>query len=177
MADVSAAAVDPAVTAHVLKFHHMAHGEIERLLQRFGLQLIVVQPGAEIPGSYWGDSEAGLIQNRLYVRDDTPIHSLLHEACHFICMDVQRRDALDRDAAGDFAEENAVCYLQIVLADYLPEVGRQRMCQDMDAWGYTFRLGSAHTWFEGDAADARQWLMAAGLVNGALVPQWRVRGD
>ena len=31
------------------------------------------------PGSYWGDSEAGLRGNALYVRADTPLHSLLHE--------------------------------------------------------------------------------------------------
>ena len=31
---------------------------------------------------------------------------------------------------------------------------------DMDAWGYTFRLGSAHAWFEHDAEDAREFLHA-----------------
>ena len=48
-----------------------------------------------------------------------------------------------RDAGGDDAEENAVCYLQILWADALPGFGRERMFLDMDAWGYTFRLGSA----------------------------------
>jgi hypothetical protein len=119
---------------------------------------------ATIPGSYWGECEAGLIANQLLVRADTPIHSVLHEAAHYICMDEARRRALNRDAGGDDAEECAVCYLQILLADALPGCGRERMWQDMDAWGYSFRLGSARAWFEQDADDARQWLQQRGLL-------------
>jgi hypothetical protein len=40
----------------------------------------------------------------------------------------------------------------------------------MDAWGYTFRLGSARAWFERDAEDARTWLAARGLVDVAGEP-------
>jgi hypothetical protein len=40
---------------------------------------------------------------------------------------------------------------------------------DMDAWGYSFRLGSTHAWFEHDAADARAWLVAR-----ALLPELRI---
>jgi hypothetical protein len=36
---------------------------------------------------------------------------------------------------------------------------------DMDAWGYSFRLGSTQAWFEGDAADARQWLLRRHLID------------
>jgi hypothetical protein len=36
---------------------------------------------------------------------------------------------------------------------------------DMDAWGYTFRLGSARAWFEHDAENARTWLIERGLLN------------
>jgi hypothetical protein len=145
------------------------------LLARVGLQAIEVAINADIPGSYWGECEAGLIDNRLYFRSDTPLHSVLHEACHFICMDAQRRAALNRDAGGDYDEENAVCYLQIVLADHLADFGRERMCTDMDAWGYTFRLGSAKDWFERDAYDAKQWLLNEGLITAQLQPAWRVR--
>ena len=113
-------------------------------------------PDAALPGSYWGESEAGLRGNVLYVRADTPLHSLLHELSHFVCMSPERRAGLDRDAGGDDAEECAVCYLQILLADELPQLGRERMFEDMDAWGYTFRLGSSRAWFERDAADARR---------------------
>jgi hypothetical protein len=48
--------------------------------------------------------------------------------------------------------------LQIVLADGLPGVGSDRLMADMDAWGYSFRLGSTRAWFENDAEDARAWL-------------------
>jgi hypothetical protein len=135
------------------------------LLDRFGMTLHVAGKGETIAGSYWGESEAGLIGSTLYVRLDTPLHSALHEACHFICMDCARRMQLSRDAGGDYDEENAVCYLQILLADELPNFGRARMQRDMDTWGYTFRLGSARAWFEGDADDAHAWLQREGLLD------------
>ena len=138
-----------------------------QLLDRFGIELTLVAHGEEIPGSYWGESEAGLRGSRLYARADTPLHSLLHEASHFICMSPARRVALEREAGGDDAEEAAVCYLQVLLADVLPGVGRARLMQDMDAWGYSFRLGSTRAWFEGDAGDACAWLRAHGIASAA----------
>ena len=90
-------------------------------------------------------------------------------------MDAERRARLHTDAGGEVSEENGVCYLQILLADELPGVGRARMCADMDAWGYTFRLGSARTWFEQDAEDARTWLEQNGLIDSTERPVWRVR--
>ena len=134
----------------------------ERLFREYGIELVRVADGADIPGSYWGEREAGLIGARLYARSDTPLHSVLHEGCHYICMDDARRADLHRDAGGDYDEENAVCYLQILLADRFEGVGRERMCSDMDSWGYTFRLGSALAWFEQDAADALAWLVEKG---------------
>ena len=127
------------------------------------------------PGSYWGESEAGLRANVLYVRADTPLHSLLHELSHFVCMSPERRAGLDRDAGGDDAEECAVCYLQILLADELPQLGRERMFADMDAWGYTFRLGNSRVWFEHDAADARTWLSESGLIEENYRPTFRLK--
>jgi len=135
------------------------------LLERYGVALSLVAPDEVIPGSYWGDSEAGLRGDRLFARLDTPIHSVLHEACHYICMSPERRAGLDKDAGGDDLEESAVCYLQVLLADELPGVGRQRLMEDMDAWGYSFRLGNTRAWFEADAEDARSWLRAHGLID------------
>ena len=149
--------------------------EVRRLLARFGLHLEMVPEAASIPGSYWGDSEAGLVGNYIYARRDTPLHSLLHEASHYVCMDSVRRQALHTDAGGDFDEENAVCYLQIVLAEYVQGLGEERMLSDMDVWGYTFRLGSARAWFEQEALSARQWLQNAGLIDHEMRPMWRVR--
>jgi hypothetical protein len=138
---------------------------LELLLDRYGLQLTLVAPGEVIPGSYWGEREAGLLGSRIYARLDTPLHSVLHEGAHFACMTAERRAGLDTDAGGDDAEENAVCYLQIVFACGLPGVGPERMCRDMDDWGYTFRLGSAAAWFREDARDARDWLRGHGLID------------
>jgi hypothetical protein len=135
------------------------------LLERYGMELSLVAPQEVIPGSYWGDSEAGLRGDRLYARLDTPVHSILHEACHYICMAPERRAGLDRDAGGDDLEESAVCYLQVLLADELPGVGRARLWADMDAWGYSFRLGNSRAWFEGDAEDARRWLVEQNVID------------
>ena len=135
------------------------------LLAPHGLALRYLPPGSPIPGSYWGESEAGLVGNALLVRADTPVHSALHEACHYLCADEARRAALHTDAGGDELEECAVCYLSILLADALPGFGRARMLADMDAWGYSFRLGSAARWFADDADDARRWLVQRGLWN------------
>lgn len=138
---------------------------VTQLLSRYRLEPVAIAPGAAIPGSYWGESEAGLVGNRIYFRRDTPLHSVLHEACHFICMDQARRTQLERDAGGDYDEENAVCYLQILLANELDGTNAAQMCRDMDAWGYTFRLGSAQAWFEQDADDARRWLLAHRIID------------
>jgi hypothetical protein len=138
---------------------------LELTLDRYGLELILVAPEQVIPGSYWGAREAGLIGTKIYARLDTPLHSVLHETAHFVCMTPERRAGLDTDAGGDDAEEGAVCYLQILLAKELPNVGQQRMCRDMDDWGYSFRLGSAAKWFAEDAEDARAWLHRNGLMD------------
>ena len=148
---------------------------LQVLLDRYGLALRLVAPDEIIPGSYWGEREAGLMGSTVFARLDTPVHSVLHEGAHFICMTPERRAGLDTDAGGDHAEENAVCYLQIVLADFIPNVGRQRMCSDMDAWGYTFRLGSASLWFESDADDARDWLIRHGVLDASSRPTYACR--
>jgi len=137
------------------------------LLERYGLELVLVAPDQVIPGSYWGEREAGLIGSRIFARLDTPLHSVLHESAHFVCMTPERRAGLDTDAGGDDAEETAVCYLQILMAESLPNAGRARMCRDMDDWGYSFRLGSAARWFAEDAEDARRWLEQHGLIDAA----------
>ncbi|HEX2585054.1 MAG TPA: hypothetical protein VHL14_07975, partial [Steroidobacteraceae bacterium] len=46
--------------------------QVQDLLSRFDLQLQLVGEDQVIPGSYWGESEAGLIGNNLYARLDTP---------------------------------------------------------------------------------------------------------
>jgi hypothetical protein len=46
----------------------------------------------------------------------------------------------------------------------------------MDAWGYSFRLGSTQAWFEGDAGDARQWLREQGVIDAGDRPTGRARG-
>jgi hypothetical protein len=138
---------------------------LRELLGTRGLRLRLLDAAAEIPGSYWGAPEAGLVGDLLYLRPDTPVHSALHEGCHWLCMDAGRRAGLHTDAGGDDVEEVAVCYLQVLLADRLSGYSRERLFADMDEWGYHFRLGSARRWFEEDAEDARAWLLARSLFS------------
>jgi hypothetical protein len=159
----SASGDDPA--SRVLRLDQIGFDAPAALLGRFGLQLRRVAPGAPIPGSFWGEREAGIIGSSVYARGDTPVHSLLHEAGHLIVLPPERRPDVHTDATDSIEEEDATCYLQIVLADELPGVGRERLMADMDAWGYTFRLGSARAWFEHDAGNARDFLKARGLPH------------
>ena len=154
---------DPA--SAVMRLGQIGFDAPAALLSRFGLQLQGVAAGEPIPGSYWGDEEAGIIGPTVYARDDTPVHSLLHEACHLIVLPPARRLDVHTDATDSIEEEDAACYLQIVLADELPGVGRDRLMADMDAWGYSFRLGSARAWFEQDAGNAREFLKARDLPH------------
>ena len=136
----------------MLTVGNLATGEIVGLLRRFDLRLVIVDDDSPIQGSYWGDPEAGIIGNTIYARGDTPIHSLLHETCHVICMTETRRDRLCRDAGGDYLEESAVCYLQVLLADCLQGVVAQRLVP---------RVG-------GGLALAQEILVVTGTVREAL---------
>ena len=161
--------------SEVLTVADIGHAALAEFLGRFGLELIVQPTDEAITGSFWGDAEAGIVGLSVFVRPDTPVHSFLHESCHLICMDGGRRGRLDRDAGGDDLEESAVCFLQIVLADHIDDVGRERIVADMDAWGYSFRLGSTRAWFENDADDAQQFLLNHNLIDAAGEPTFLLR--
>lgn len=156
----TAAEAEPQVT----RVADIAFEDAAALLARHALQLHHVADGAPIPGSYWGEPEAGIIASDVYVRNDTPVHSMLHEACHLIVLPPERRALVHTDATDSVPEEGATCYLQIVLAGQLPGVGSAQLMADMDAWGYTYRLGSTRAWFEQDAEDAKAWLIERGLL-------------
>ena len=160
----------------VMRYRDSRGGAVESLLARLGLSVRNVPRGENIPGSFWGEEEAGLLREALLLREDTPLHSILHETCHYVCMDSKRRSGLDTDAGGDYDEENGVCYLQILLAEEIPGFGSARMMQDMDTWGYSFRLGSARAWFEQDAEDAKSWLTKYGLLDRSGLPTFNLRG-
>ena len=168
--------MSPDPEPNVTRLRDLDASAVAALLLRFGLTLEILADGTEIPGSYWGECEAGLIGNSLYARRDTPLHSILHEGCHWITCMPERRATVHTNAADTEAEEGATCYLQIVLADDVPGFGRERALTDMDAWGYSFRLGSAKAWFVQDAEDARAWLHAEDLIDTAGRCRYRVRG-
>lgn len=148
---------------------------ISPLAEKFGLQLVEVVPDQPLPGSFWGNPEAGIVGRTVYVSSETPVHSFLHEACHIICMTPALRDSHAGNAGSDDLEEAAVCYLQLALADQVPGVGRSRLMADMDAWGYSFRLGSTERWYSDDADDARAWLQRYSLIDGSGQPTFRLR--
>ncbi len=159
----------------VLTLADVPLASVEALLGRFGLALHMQPDGEAITGSFWGDSEAGLVGETVYARNDTPVHSLLHETCHIVCMSADRRAGLDTDAGGDDLEEAAVCYLQVLLADDIESCSRDRLMADMDEWGYSFRLGDTRSWFDNDAEDARKWLFGNDLITRDDTPRYRLR--
>ena len=126
----------------VLRVRDLPPGAADALLASHGLQLHFVDDAAPIPGSFWGEPEAGVI-----------------------VLPAERRAQVHTDATDSVIEEDATCCLQIILADDLPGVGRHRLMGDMDAWGYTYRLGSTRAWFEQDADDARAFLKERGLPH------------
>lgn len=154
---------------------NIAPGAPAALLRRFGLDFEQIRDGAAIPGSFWGEPEAGIVGHTVYARRDTPVHSLLHETCHVICMTEARRARLEGDAGGSDLEESAACYLQVLLGDCLNGVGRRRLMRDMDTWGYSFRLGSTRRWFEQDAEEARQFLIDHRLMSTSGEPMFSLR--
>ena len=160
----------------VVTLAQLARGEVDALAARYRMRVVELARGEEIPGSYWGETEAGLVGDVLYVRADTPAHSALHELCHYVCMDDERRSRLATDAGGSDDEECGVCYLEVLLADQLRGFGRARCLADMDAWGYSFREGSALAWWAGDARFAREWLLAHALIDAADRPTFTLRG-
>ena len=138
---------------------------LRALLAGHGIELALVADGAPIPGSYWGEPEAGLVGACVHARADTPVHSVLHEACHLIVQPPARRarvhtDATDCDGRGR---------RQLLPADRARRAPAQRRRGPPDGrhgpWGYSFRLGSTRAWFEHDADDARAWLAARGLPH------------
>jgi hypothetical protein len=159
------AGATPAGSDGVLLLREIDRSVVAALLARYGLDLRIVDEGSAIPGSYWGEPEAGLVGHTVFARPDTPVHSLLHEAAHLIVLDPARRQSVHTDATDSIEEEDAVCVLQSLLGEALPGVGAQRVLADMDAWGYTFRLGSARAYVEHDAGSAWEWLLRRGLVS------------
>lgn len=149
--------------------------DLTALLHRYQLRLVQVAANADIPHSFWGAPEAGRLRSTLYARADTPIHSILHEACHYICMPSRQRGQPHIDAKGSTAEENASCYLQIILADYIPNLNRHILMYDMDCWGYSFRLGSAARWFFADSEQTHRWLIDRNILTHDGTPSWKLR--
>ena len=150
---------------HVLRVVDIGFDAPSALLARHGLELVHVGDGAPIPGSYLGRARGRHDRHR-------PCTPASTRRCIRYCTrpatcwsaDPARRTSIHTDASDSLEEEDATCYLQIVLADALPGFGRERVIADMDAWGYSFRLGSARAWFEHDAEDARAFLQGRGLL-------------
>ena len=145
------------------------------VLNQYGLALHQVSESHDIPYSFWGAPEAGRKNNQLFVRFDTPIHSILHEACHFVCMPKNRRYLGHVDTTGGVMEENATCYLQILLSNHLAGFSRTQHMADMDDWGYSFRLGTAAAWFYEDAEDAKNWLAGHKIIDQHGHISWKHR--
>ena len=148
---------------------------LRTVLSFYGIELVEVGKHLSIPYSIWETSEAGRRKNKLYVLGDTPIHSILHETGHFVCMSKKQRCSDTIDAKGSFEEENATCYLQILLSDHVDGFNRKLHLINMDEWGYAFRLGSAAKWCCQDAEDAKSWLQSRQIIDRNECVTWKLR--
>jgi hypothetical protein len=79
------------------------------------------------------ESTAGLVGDVLHATPETPLHSVLHETEHWICLGPDRRVRLHADAGGNAQEESAVCSLQVLLADAVPGLGRERQASSLSS--------------------------------------------
>tara|TARA_B110000438_G_C15626854_1_gene569117 strand:- start:150 stop:641 length:492 start_codon:yes stop_codon:yes gene_type:complete len=149
--------------------------ELNNLINKYHFKLKILADHETIPASFWGDPEAGLIGKTIFVKKITPLHSFFHEFSHLICMTENRRISLTKDAKSDDEEESAVCYLQILLADYLIGVNPNLLMKDMDDWGYSFRLGSTQAWFQNDSCDSRKWLQKENILDEKGSITWVLR--
>ncbi len=168
-------ATGPTDQGDVLRMQDLPADAVVALLLQYGLSILWLQDGAEINGSYWGAPEAGIVGTTVFVRQDTPVHSFLHETCHIICMSESMRRNLHGNAGSDDVEEAAVCYLQILLAEFLQGASSSRVIRDMDAWSYSFRLGNTTRWFKEDADDAREWLIDFAIIDHDSRPTFALR--
>lgn len=160
----------------MVKYENLDARSVKDLLNHYGIKVNCFDNHTDIPHSFWGNPEAGRLNEQLYIRGDTPIHSVLHEACHYICMPAVQRAVELADAKGTVDEENATCYLQIILAEHIGGYSRTQILKDMDDWGYSFRLGSAYAWFTRDAHETKQWLINKQIINQQEAPTWKLRG-
>ena len=156
-------------------FKNINTSSLVAVLNLYGVEINEVEEHLTIPHSFWGAPEAGRRNNTLYVRFDTPIHSILHETCHFVCMPKNQRYLDEIDAAGSTIEESACCYLQLLISDHIEGFTREEHMKNMDEWGYSFRLGSAATWFYRDADDARKWLLEQMIIDQHDQITWKLR--
>ena len=159
----------------MIRYQDLSPDAIQALFVRYGIVIQCVQQDQDIPHSFWGSPEAGRLVETLYIRADTPIHSLLHESGHYICMPGAQRKQRVVDAKGSAMEENACCYLQVLLADRLEGYDREQLMKDMDDWGYSFRLGSAKSWFTEDAEEVKKWLIEHKIINPDGEITWQLR--
>lgn len=156
-------------------YKNLDSASVKDLLNHYGIKVNRFDNDTDIPHSFWGNPEAGRLHEQLYIRGDTPIHSVLHEACHYICMPSAQRSVELVDAKGSAVEENATCYLQIILAAHIDGYSRSQILQDMDDWGYSFRLGSAYAWFTQDAYETKEWLIHKQIISPQEDPTWKLR--
>lgn len=90
-----------ATVCDVLRFSDVDSHELTELIACYQIELCLTPKDLPAPGSFCGGEEAGLVGKPLYLRTDTPIHSVLHQVCHYICMDSKRRLSLNADAGSD----------------------------------------------------------------------------
>ena len=85
----------PEVQTGVLRVGDVEYAAIDNLANRYGLTVKSIADGETITGSFWGEPEAGIKGLSVFVRSDTPIHSMLHEISHIIQVGIENHGAVE----------------------------------------------------------------------------------
>jgi len=142
-------------------------------LDRYGLSLHLVAPDEVIPARI-GASARRADGIQIFARLDTAGAFGAARGRPFYLHDAGTARRLGYRCRRRSCGRECVCYLQIILAQSLPNVGRERMCRDMDEWAIRSGWEAPRSGSIQDAEDARDWLMRHGVLDSQSRPTYAV---
>ena len=154
----------------MLLISDLSFDSVAALLGRYGLSVELIPNEQTINGSYWGEPEAGLMGDRVFVRSNTPVHSVLHETCHIVCMSPQRRLSF----AGPAGNSKCGTWMtgDTVFALEAPRAGLTKTPKTLD-YGSELKDCFSRTIAPPSKCDDRDSLALRAIRVQITLPRWR----